>query len=209
MVEKDKYEPWFSWAQELQALAQCGLAYTKNIFDRGRFERIREISAEILSYQTGIEKEKVEELFCNETGFQTPKLDTRAAIFKDDKVLLVQENDGRWSLPGGWVDMDQSIASNTVKEIYEEAGLKAEPVRLIALHDKRKHCPKKYIHNIITAYVLCKELGGEFLENIETISTGYFSLDELPPIAEEKNSIDQIKMCFDAHRDENWKIVID
>lgn len=203
------YEPWLSWAKELQFLAQCGLAYTENVFDRERFERIREISAEMLSYKCEIPKEKVEELFCNEVGFQTPKLDTRAAIFKDGKILLVQEADGLWSLPGGWCDVNESIGSNTVKEAWEEAGVKAEPVRLIALLDRKKHNKPVYIHQITKAFVLCRELGGEFKENTETIASGYFSLDDLPPLAYGKNNFEQIKMCFDANADENWKVIFD
>jgi len=205
----NKYEPWFSWAQELQFLAQAGLAYTQNVFDRERFERIREISAEILSYKTDLPKEKVIDLFCSEKGFQTPKLDTRAAIFKDGKILLVQETDGLWSLPGGWVDVSESIGSNTVKEVWEEAGIEAKTVKLIALLDRKKHNFPVYIHNITKAFVLCEEIGGSFKENTETISSGYFELDNLPPLAESKNTFEQIKMCFDANADENWTVIFD
>ena len=94
---------WLDWAKELQFIAQAGLTYSKDPFDLERFQRIREISAEIVSRQTGLSFERVTDLFCGETGFQTPKLDTRAAIFQDGKILLVEERDGTWSLPGGWV----------------------------------------------------------------------------------------------------------
>ncbi len=205
----EKYEPWFSWAQELQALAQNGLAYTENAFDRERFERIRQIAAEMLSYETEIPQEKVMNLFCNERGYQTPKLDTRAAIFDGDKILLVQESDGLWSMPGGWVDVSESIASNTVKEVWEEAGIRAKAVRLIALHDRKQHNLPKYIYNITKAFVLCEALSGSFKENTETIASGYFTLDNLPPLAENKNNYDQVKMCFDAKDDENWRVIFD
>ena len=107
---------WLKWAKELQFLAQVGLAYTKDDFDKERFERIRAIAAEMMSLQSGLPLEQVQGLFCNETGFQTPKLDTRAAIFADNKILLVKEKNGTWSMPGGWVDVMQTIKSNTVKE---------------------------------------------------------------------------------------------
>ena len=103
-----KEQKWLDWAVELQSLAQSALYYCKDKFDIERFERIREISAEMLSEASGLPTEKVKEIFCNEVGFQTPKLDCRAAIFKGDKILLVQENNKTWSLPGGWVDVDQS-----------------------------------------------------------------------------------------------------
>ena len=117
----DTMEKWLEWAIELQALAQAGLFYCKDPYELERYQRIREISAEMLARQTDLPVEKVRDLFCNETGYQTPKLDTRAAIFQKDRVLLVQENTGRWSLPGGWVDVDLSIGENAVKEVREEA----------------------------------------------------------------------------------------
>ena len=111
----DKNEKWLKWAVELQSLAQAGLHYGKDRFDLERYERIRDIAAEMISYKTEIPVEKVKDLFCNETGYQTPKLDTRAAIFQEDKILLVQENNGTWSMPGGWVDVDVSVGENVVK----------------------------------------------------------------------------------------------
>ena len=97
--------PWLDWAVELQALAQAGLHYSKDPFDLERFTRVREIAAEMLACRSGLPLEKVKDLFCGETGYQTPKLDTRAAIFQGENILLVRERDGRWSLPGGWVDV--------------------------------------------------------------------------------------------------------
>ena len=108
-------EPWLSWAIEIQSIAQSGLAYCKNIYDIERYERLRDLAAEMISHKMAIPKETVKNLFCNEDGYQTPKIDTRAAIFQDDKILLVLENDGLWSLPGGWVDVLETLHSNTVK----------------------------------------------------------------------------------------------
>ena len=90
------------WAAELQSLAQAGLYYGKDAFDKERYQRVREIAAEMLSERAGLPVEKVHDLFCGEVGYQTPKIDTRAAIIQDDKILLVQERGGKWSLPGGW-----------------------------------------------------------------------------------------------------------
>lgn len=107
---------WIDWIIELQSLAQAGLAYGKDAYDQERYERIREITAEMMSHITDVPVEKVKTLFCNETGYQTPKIDTRAAIFKDDKILLVHENNGKWSLPGGWCDVNVSVGENTINE---------------------------------------------------------------------------------------------
>ena len=107
----NKNEQWLKWAVELQAIAQGGLFYGKDKFDIERYERIREISAEMISYKTEISTEKVQNLFCSDVGYQTPKIDTRAAIFKDGKILLVHEANGTWSLPGGWCDVDVGFYS--------------------------------------------------------------------------------------------------
>ena len=119
-------EKWLKWAIEIQSLAQAGLTYTDNVYDIERYERLREIAAEIIEEKSNISLEKVKDLFCNENGYQTPKIDTRAAIFKDEKILLTHENNGTWSLPGGWCDVLESVASNTIKEVKEETGLEID-----------------------------------------------------------------------------------
>ena len=131
----NRNEKWLQWAIELQSLAQAGLTYGKDIYDRERYERVREISAEILSHMSELPTETVKNLFCNETGYQTPKLDTRAAIFKDERILLVRENNGKWSLPGGWCDVNISVAENTIKEVKEESGLDVIAKSIIVVQD--------------------------------------------------------------------------
>lgn len=203
-------ENWLKWAIEIQALAQNGLTYTKDVYDKERFERLREISAEMLAEKTDIPVDKVKDLFCNEKGYQTPKLDTRAAIFKDGKILLVHENNGTWALPGGWVDVFESVGSNTIKEVKEETGLDVRNQKIIAIQDRNKHNTPSYAYGICKVFVLCELLGGEFKENTETTEIKYFSLDEIPQnLANEKTSMEQIEMCFRALNDSNWQTKFD
>lgn len=207
--EMDKNEKWLKWAVELQSLAQAGLHYGKDRFDLERYERIRDIAAEMISYKTEIPVEKVKDLFCNETGYQTPKLDTRAAIFQEDKILLVQENNGTWSMPGGWVDVDVSVGENVVKEVKEEAGLDVTTDLVIAIQDREKHNLPVYAHKVCKVFVLCSVTGGSFEKNIETVESRYFGLDELPRLATEKNNKEQIRMCFEAYHSEKWKTLLE
>ena len=144
----NKNEQWLKWAVELQAIAQGGLFYGKDKFDIERYERIREISAEMISYKTEISIEKVQNLFCSDVGYQTPKIDTRAAIFKDGKILLVHEANGTWSLPGGWCDVDISVEENTIKEVKEESGLDVTVKRVIAVQDREKHNLPIYAYKV-------------------------------------------------------------
>ena len=203
-------EKWLKWAMEIQSLAQIGLTYTKDIYDQERYERLREISAEMLAEKTDMSIEKVRDLFCNETGYQTPKLDTRAAIFKNHKILLVHENNGTWALPGGWCDVLESVKSNTEKEVREETGLSVEAKKIIAIQDRNKHNKPIYAYGVCKIFVLCEVISGEFEKNIETTETCYFSLEDLPlNLAEEKTNREQIEMCFQALEDQNWQTWFD
>lgn len=199
-----KNEQWLKWAVELQSLAQAGLTYGKDVYDKERYERIRDISAEMVSHQSDIPLEKVKDLFCSETGYQTPKLDTRAAVFEHGKILLVKENNGKWSLPGGWVDVNVSVKENTIKEVKEESGLDVTAERIIAVQDRAKHNLPVYAYGVCKIFVLCSVTGGTFVQNIETTEAGYFGRNELPELATEKNTEEQIHMCFDAYEQENW-----
>ena len=200
---------WLEWAKELQFIAQAGLTYSRDDFDLERFARIREISAEIMAARSRLSLDEVKGLFCNETGFQTPKIDTRGVIFRDGKILLVKEKSGEWSLPGGWMDVNQTIRSNTEKEVKEEAGLDVEAERIIALLDRNRYNTPMYAYNICKVFVLCRLKGGEFSENSETVASGYFSLDELPPLCNDKTTRAQVELCFDAVENDNWNPVFD
>lgn len=203
-------DKWLKLAIEIQSLAQNGLTYANNVYDIERYERLRDISAEMLNMKTDLSIDKIKDLFCNETGYQTPKLDTRAVIFKDNKILLVHENNGTWSLPGGWVDVLESVKSNTIKEVKEETGLNVLAKKIIAIQDRNKHNKPIYAYGVCKIFVLCNIIGGEFASNIETTEIKYFSLDEIPNnLAEEKTNREQIEMCFEAYKNVNWQTQFD
>ena len=201
---------WISWAKELQNLSQCALAYCKDKYDIERFERICEISAEMISEISDQPLEEIKATFCAGTGYQTPKMDTRSAVIRDGKILLVQEENGQWALPGGWIDYDQTIRTNAVKEVVEEAGMIVEPLRVIALYDHNRRNQTAFPSNICSVYVLCRYISGSFQPNKETIGAAFFEPNELPELlAEGKTTREQIQMCFKAAADENWKVIFD
>ncbi len=205
----DQSEVWLEWAVELQSIAQAGLYYGKDPFDLERYERIRAIAADMIRHKTGLSPETVRDLFCCETGYQTPKLDTRAAIVQGDKILLVREREGPWSLPGGWVDVGLSVRENVIKEVREEAGLTVTADALIAVQDRDKHNRPICAYKICKIFVRCTATGGQFTPNSETTESRYFGLDELPPLSEEKTTAEQIRMCFDACRAGHWEPLFD
>ncbi|MFV8043919.1 NUDIX hydrolase [Streptococcus pluranimalium] len=200
---------WLEWAVRLQALAQNGLAYDPAPFDRERYEEIRDIAVQMLEAPSGLPKDRVKELFAGEEGYQTPKIDTRAAIFKEDKVLLVQELNGLWALPGGWCDVQESILSNTIKEVKEETGFEVEARRLVAVLDKRKNNQSNTALRVIKHFVLCDYVSGDFVANSETLEARYFSLDQLPELSQNKTTEKQIQLCYQASKVEHWEAVFD
>ena len=203
---------WLEWAKELQDISQCALAYCKDKFDIERFQRIRDISAEMAASVVDMPFETVRDMFCAGTGYQTARIETRAAVIRHGKILLVQEAKGKWALPGGWQDYNQTVRENTVKEVQEEAGMAVRATRLIALHDYHRHNESKvrFPYNIVKVFVLCEYISGEFVPNIETLGCGFFGPEEIPqPLATGKTTMEQVKMCFRAAADPNWVVEFD
>src|ERR1700742_288706 len=94
--------PWLILGRELQALAQTGLTFTQDRFDRQRYERITELAANILADGFATEPKLMLDILQAQRGYATPKIDVRGAAFRDGKVLMVRERlDGLWTLPGG------------------------------------------------------------------------------------------------------------
>ena len=135
---------WLEWATRIQAIAQAGLAYAKDPFDRERYQSLRSLSLEImeahLQLQGEDERALLRELFASDTGYPTPKVDVRAFICQHDSVLLVKERaDGRWALPGGWADLGRSPSEMAVREVAEEAGYEVRVKRLLSVWDENRH----------------------------------------------------------------------
>ncbi|MBF4692016.1 NUDIX hydrolase [Fusibacter ferrireducens] len=190
---------WLTWSKELQSIAQNGLTYTKDAFDKERFQRIRDISVEIIHEYTDMDQKKIKDLFCNEKGYQTPKVDVRGVIYTDHKILLVREkSDGKWSLPGGWADYNLSIKENVMKEIEEEAGLVVKPIKLIALLNRNMHNQPVTAYGVYKAFVQCEVKEGSFKANVETEESGFFEMDKLPTLSSGRVTKEQLKMCVDS-----------
>ena len=206
-----KNDVWKKWAQELQFLAQCSLAYSKDKFDRERSERIRDIACEMLSYKYDLPIEKIKMDFASEIGYQTPKVETRAAIIKDDKILLVKEQlDGKWALPGGYQDVNVSIRENVIKEASEEAGAVVQPLKVVAVLDYNRHHHVNFPLGMVKIFVLCEYINHSFNENTETLGAEFYSLDDLPELSLTRITKKQLEMCFECYKDpQNWDTIFD
>lgn len=199
---------WLDHAVRLQALAQTGLAFSKDPFDLERYDEIRHIATEMLAAHCDADTATLNDLFCCEKGYQTPKIDSRGAVFDDQgRILLVQEKlDRQWAMPGGYVDIDQTMMGNTVKEVFEEAGYHVRPGRLILVQDHRfKDAPKAL--SISRFFFSCELIGGSFHPNSETLDSRFFDLNDLPPLCERKTTPQQISICAEARKHKIWQTV--
>ena len=189
-------------AQRLQALAQAGLAYTTNLYDRERYEEIRAISVRLLEELTEEPLEKIIRVFASEDGYQTPKVDIRAVLVREGpEILLVREklDGGRWTLPGGWADVGYTPYEVAAKEAYEETGLTVQPSRLLALFDKRKHPHPPQPWYIYKAFIQCEVMGGLLMQDTqETMGARWFRRDELPSIelSTDRTTASQLETIF-------------
>ncbi|MBF0714398.1 NUDIX hydrolase N-terminal domain-containing protein [Gemella sp. GH3] len=199
------------WAAEIQFLAQNTLAYSKDKFDLERAERLREISCEMLSYKYKTNSETIKHIFANEVGYQTPKLENRAAIIKDNKILLVKEkSDNRWALPGGYQDVNKSIKDNVIKECGEEAGAVVKPIKIVSLLDYNKHHNYNFPLGMLKIIVLCEYISHDFKYNIETEDSNFFDFHNLPELSTTRTTFEQIQMCFDCYNNlDNWEVIFD
>lgn len=206
-----KNDVWKKWAQELQFLAQSSLAYSKDKFDRERSERIRDIACEMLSYKYDLPIEKIKMDFASEIGYQTPKVETRAAIIKDNKILLVNEQlDGKWALPGGYQDVNVSVRENVIKEASEEAGAVVQPLKVVAVLDYNRHHHVNFPLGMVKIFVLCEYINHSFNENTETLGAEFYSLDDLPELSLTRTTKKQLEMCFECYKNpENWDTIFD
>lgn len=201
---------WLDWAKQLQSIAQAGLTYSKDVYDLERFEQIRNISIEILSQQTEIDETKIRDLFANETGYATPKVDIRAVIFRDNKILMVKENtDDCWSLPGGWADIGLTPSEVAVKEVKEESGFNVKPIKLLGVLDKKCHPHPPSPYHVYKMFIQCEIIGGQPTEGIETSAVGFFSENELPTLSIERNTKSQIEMIFRSLKNPEDPVYLD
>jgi ADP-ribose pyrophosphatase YjhB (NUDIX family) len=176
-------------ARRVQALAQAGLHYAENEFDRQRYQELRDLSVELTAAATDREISKIRDLFTNETGFQTPKVDVRSVVIKDNKILLARErSDGGFSLPGGFADINNTPSEVAVKEVREETGLEVRTSRLLAVIDTDRHNFPPLEYHYYKLVFLCDLIGGVLCDSNETTEAGFFDFDNLPQLSEKRNT---------------------
>ncbi|QMT85318.1 NUDIX domain-containing protein [Companilactobacillus pabuli] len=200
--------------EKLQAIAQTGKHYSKDVFDRERYDQLEDVSKQLITKLVKNPSQKRLNIFFDaDTGYVTPKVDIRAATFRDNKILLVREkSSGEWSIPGGWGDVGYSAAEIAVKETFEEAGIKVKPKRMIAIKDMQKnHYPKKNLNYVYKLFFECIPTEDDIHSGVETSDVRYFTLDEALKLnlSLARNMPDDFKRAFACHKADNWETYFD
>ncbi len=188
------------WARKVQAIAQNGLAFTHDAFDHERYTQLAELAAQLLAEQLALPVEAARALWSQDEGYATPKVDVRGGVFLDERVLLVRErSDGLWTLPGGWVDVGDAPSEAVMREIFEESGYRARPVKLAALLDKDRHPHPPGLHHIYKLFFVCELTGGAPAASAETDAAEFFPVHALPPLSTGRVLSAQIERLY-RHR---------
>ena len=192
---------WLTWARKIQAIGQNGLAYSKDPFDIERFEELRELALEILQNYTDSELPRIRDLFAGEHGHATPKVDVRGVVFNEDAILLVRERaDGKWTLPGGWVDVNESPSESVVREVFEESGYQTKALKLLACYDRNRHPHPPHPYHVYKLFFYCEILGGSPSTSYETDGVDFFKQDAIPELSTGRVTSAQIDRFFEFLR---------
>ncbi len=183
-MEENKIPRWLKWAREIQQLSQTGLAFAVTDYEKQRYKRLTEITAEIVAHHTSLEKDSVEKVMMKQPGYATPKIDVRAAVMRDNKILLIQEiSDERWAMPGGWADVGDIPSEVAVRETKEESGYDVKPTKVIGVFDANRLGGQLEFFHAFKIVFLCELIGGEAATSDETQDVSFFSFDDLPPLS--------------------------
>jgi len=175
---------WLEWAREIQQLCQTGLAFSESEYDTQRYKRLTEIAAEITALHSDISKNKLTENFLAHPGYATPKVDIRAVIIENNKILLVQEAmDNKWSMPGGWADVGESPAAAIIRETKEESGLDVVPNKIIGVYDANRVGRPLELFHAYKIVFFCEKISGTLETSVETIAVNYFNFEDLPKLS--------------------------
>jgi len=202
---------WVQWAQRLQAIAQNGLTFARNPFDVERFNQVRQVAAEMLtSGSDSVRAESLVELFQKNFGYATPKVDVRAAVFHEGRILLVKERvDDAWTLPGGWADVGDAPSVAALREVREESGYVAAVRKLAAVYDRELHDHPPYPFHAYKLFFVCELTGGAARPSIETTAGDFFAEDNIPPLSLSRVTPVQIRHMFDHYRHPEWPTSFD
>lgn len=193
-MSKTEIPQWLKWAREIQQLSQTGLAFAVTKYEKQRYEQLIRLTAEIIEHHTQLGKETVATVLMKQPGYATPKIDVRAAVIKDEKILLVQERtDKRWAMPGGWADVGDIPSNVAIRETKEESGYDVKPVKVIGVFDANRSGGHLELFHAFKIIFLCEFVGGKAKTSDETMDVSFYSFESLPPLSQNRTNNNHIK----------------
>lgn len=200
----EKNFKWLDIAREIQQLSQTGAAFAVTDYEKKRYKRLIEITAEIINHHTELEKESVEKVLMDHPGYATPKIDVRAAVIKNDEILLVQEStDNCWAMPGGWADVGDIPSEVAIRETKEESGYDVKPVKVIGVFDANRIGGRLELFHAFKIIFLCDLIGGEAKTSDETLDVNFFRFDQLPALSLNRTNLKHIEEIKSHLADKN------
>ena len=194
------------YLQRMLAITDTGLTYTKDPFDRERYEDLRQILWSVLQDQTELNQEELTAILKPTGSYATPLMDVRAWIVQDQKICLVRgQGEDTWALPGGFGEVGYSPKENIRKEVQEETGFSVEVGSLLAIFDTNRFQlqNKQYVKFVFD----CQLLDGRFQENQEVAELGFFNIDNLPPLSEKRITKEQMDILWQVYQGEREQYI--
>ncbi|KZL16340.1 NUDIX hydrolase [Pseudovibrio sp. Ad26] len=209
--QSDSIIHFLRYAEEVGAIANNGLLFSKDKFDIERYERLKSISGEMMSLASGLPNNEIAEWLAVDTYYATPKMDVRGLIMQESEILFVQErSDARWTLPGGWCEVNESPKEAIEKEVFEETGLEVQATRLLALFDKHKHDHPPQVPHSYKCFFLCEVVGGSLEQSTtETSAVEFISMTELPPLSTHRVTKEQVRRIYSLAMDPDHPTIFD
>ncbi|MGX1927744.1 NUDIX hydrolase [Flagellimonas sp. 2504JD4-2] len=197
--------------KRIKAISETGLVYAQDPYDRERYEELQQISLELMSNIGNTSVEVLQEFFMPQDDYPTPKVDVRGFVLNEkDEILMARESiDGKWTIPGGWADIGSTPSEIAIKEIEEETGLKVEVVKLLAVYDKQVHPHPPEPYYIYKLNFLCRVVGGELRAGFDMLGTGFFPLENLPELSQERILESQLKHLFELAKSSTTEVYFD
>jgi ADP-ribose pyrophosphatase YjhB (NUDIX family) len=209
-MEKEIPKHWLEIAKKINSIAQSGLTFTKDKFDRERYTELLDLSIQILNHITDIDTKKLDFIFNRDIGYQTPKVGIRAVVFRDNKILLVKERmDNKWCIPGGYADTGMTPSQIAITEVKEESGFDVQPKRILGLIDYNKYQERPFPFDIYQLFMECEIIGGEAKAGLETSDVGFFDINDLPELSVRRVTKEQLIKMFELYMNKQLEPIFD
>ncbi len=196
-----KKDEIFEFIKKVNAIAHIGLTYSTDEYAIDNYKELLDESTKMLVDYMGLDVKPYD--IYQDYMYPTPQPCVRTIVVQDDKILFVREakmhDAGKWSLPGGWCDIDTSPAEAAEKEVLEESGYKVKITKLLGIQDRSKYIQSK-MYSTYNIFFLAEVVGGKNDPNFEVTEADWFSFDDLPELST-KTTLEEFSIIYKNYLD--------